>query len=190
MSQPNEVVGMDGSTTSDSEFNATSFLVRQMLLGLKTVDLVRVMKCTNDGGLSPVGFVDVQPLVNQMSGDRKATPHATIYNIPYFRLQGGKNAIIIDPEVGDIGMCAFASRDISSVKVNKAPSNPASHRTFDWADGLYFGGFLNGVPSQFIRYHGGGIEVKTPGQFKVDAGSIDLGASGAVTINGSTIDLN
>ena len=182
MSQQNEAVGMDGAAIGESDFGTISFIVSQTLAKLKTVTLVQVVKCTNSGELSPVGYVDVQPMVHQMSGDRKATPHAVIYNIPYFRLQGGKNAIIIDPEVGDIGMCAFANRDISSVKATQAPATPASYRTFDWSDGLYFGGYLNGTPTQFVRFSSDGVQVHSPTKITLEAPNIEL--KGAVNQSG------
>lgn len=173
MSQPNEVVGQDATSAVMSDDAALFFVVAQMLDKLNTVTLVQVVSCTNSGGVEPVGFVDVQPMVHQMTGDRKPIPHGVIHNIPYFRLQGGHNAVIIDPQKGDIGICAFASRDISSVKNNKAASPPGSYRTFDYADGLYLGGCLNGVPSQYVQF-GDGITVYSPSAIKLKAPNIIL----------------
>lgn len=139
------------------------FLIEQMLGRLWTVTLVKVMACTNDGGLSAVGSVDVQPLVAAIDAAGTVQAHGTIYNIPYFRIQGGSNAVILDPVDGDIGLCCFASRDISAVKANKAPSAPGSFRRFDAADGLYLGGFLNGAPTTYLQFDAdGNINVVTP----------------------------
>ena len=123
------------------------YIVESILSRLQTVTLVKVV-AVKGGGLSPVGMVDVQPLVSQIDGSGGVIPHGVIFNVPYMRLQGGSNAVIIDPQAGDIGMCGFCSRDISSVKANKSASAPQSKRRFDYSDGLYFGGFLNGTPSQ------------------------------------------
>ncbi len=101
------------------EFNNIAFMVHQALSKMQTATLVRVESCTNAGALSPVGFVDVTPLVNQLDGQGNPTPHVTIYNVPYLRLQGGANGIIMDPQKGDIGVCVFASRDISKIKATK-----------------------------------------------------------------------
>jgi hypothetical protein len=183
-----EVFGQQNPGTSASEYNALAFVVGQLLQKMQTVTLVRVVAVSNDGGVSPVGTVDVQPLVNQMSGDRKPTPHGTVYGVPYFRLQGGTDAVILDPKVGDIGMCAFASRDISAVKVAKAPANPGSFRMYDWADGLYFGGLLNGAPTQYVRFYAGGVDVVSPGVVTIQAPTVavegDLTVSGTVVANG------
>lgn len=144
------------------------FIIESMIGRIQTVTLVRVDK-VKGGGLAPVGFVDVQPLVAQLDGAGNATPHGIIYNVPYMRLQGGSNAVIIDPQPGDIGMCGFCSRDISSVKKNKAPSSPQSRRRFDYSDGLYFGGFLNGTPQQYIMFSSGGIKIYSPKQIDLES---------------------
>lgn len=136
--------------------------------------LVKVVKCSNSGGLSPVGTVDVQPLVHQVDGKGRSTPHGIIYGIPYFRLQGGTDAIIIDPKAGDIGMAAFCSRDISAVKKSKRASNPGSFRKHDLSDGIYFGGMLNGAPTQFLRCYSGGIEIVSPVKVRIHAPVLDI----------------
>jgi hypothetical protein len=150
------------------------------------VTLVKIVSVTNNGGVSPVGFVDVQPLVNQVDGAGNATPHGVVYNIPYFRLQGGTNAIILDPQVGDMGMCGFASRDISSVKSSKGQANPGSGRTFDWADGLYFGGLLNGTPVQYIAFSSSGIDIVSPTQIRLAAPNIVLQATQNIGLTAGT----
>ena len=185
MPQPNEVVGLNATTAAMSDEQAHLFVIETVLSKLNTVTLVKVVSCTNSGGLSPVGFVDVQPMVHQMTGDRKPITHGVIHNVPYFRIQGGANAVIIDPQKGDIGMCAFASRDISSIKKNKAPSPPPSHRTYDWADGLYLGGFLNGTPSQYIQFSDAGIKLSSPKEIELDAPTIKM--KGAVEQSGGDV---
>lgn len=151
------------------------FIISSIVNQIQTVMLVQV-KAVNATGVGPVGTVDVQLMVAQIDGAGNAHAHGIIHNIPYFRLQGGANAIIIDPKVGDIGMCGFCSRDISSVKANKAPSAPQSRRKFDYADGLYFGGFLNGVPSQYLFFKDSGIDVVSTGKIYMTGSSIELDA--------------
>ena len=177
--------GQQKPSSTWGEFNNMSFMVQQALSKMQTATLVRIEKCTNAGGISPVGFVDVTPLVNQLDGSGKPTPHATIFNLPYFRLQGGANGIIIDPQKGDIGVCVFASRDLTKVKVSKKQSNPGSFRQYNFADGLYLGGMLNGAPSQYIQFGSDGIRIHSPTKIKLDAPTILLEA-GIVEIKGST----
>lgn len=154
--------GLAKPTTQWGEFNNIAFLVQQALLKVQTATLVRIESCTNNGGLDPVGFVDVTPLVNQIDGKGNATPHATIYNVPYLRIQGGANAIIIDPQAGDIGICVFASRDITKVKSTKKQANPGSWRQYSFSDGLYLGGMLNAAPTQYIQFNDSGVTITAP----------------------------
>lgn len=158
MQQRHESFGQQNSSTSLDSSIAQRFFISQMLNDIQTLSLVRIEGVHLDAnGL--VEFVDVKPLVNQMTGDRKAVEHGVINKIPYFRLQSGLNAIIIDPEKGDIGVCGFCSRDISAVVATKKAANPGSFRKFDWSDGVYFGGTLNKSPSQYIQFTKNGINI-------------------------------
>lgn len=167
------------------EYNKIAFAVQQALSKMQTGTLVRIEACTNDGDLSPVGFVDVTPLVNQIDGSQPAnpTPHVTIYGLPYLRMQGGSNAVILDPQPGDIGVAVFASRDISKVKSTKAQANPGSYRQYDFADGMYLGGMLNAAPTQYIRFGSDGVTIVSPTAITLQAPTITL--DGAVTIDGA-----
>ena len=180
MSQSNAgYKGFAGLDDGGSEFNRISFAVRQMLAQVRTAMPVQVVSCTNSGGLSPAGRVDVQPLVNQVNGAAAPTPHGVIHGLLYVRIQGGASAVIIDPSVGDIGVAVFCDRDISAVKATGKQANPGSWRTFSMADGLYIGGALNAVPTQYVQFADGGINIVSPG-------TIDIAAAGGVTISGGT----
>lgn len=167
-----------------SDFNGHAALINQMVNKVPGATLVQVLSVTNSGGLSMVGTVSVQPMVNQIDGAGNATPHGEIYNIPYFRLQGGTNAVIIDPVVGDIGMAVIASRDLSSVKATRKVSNPGSRRKNSWADGLYVGGFLNGLPTQYIQFSSAGVSIVSPVQISATVGGMGV----VVTSAGTRID--
>lgn len=184
--------GLQKPGDGQGEFSAMAFIIEQLMGRVSTATLVRIVSVTNSGGLSPVGFVDVQPLVNQVDGANNAMPHGIVHNLPYFRLQGGTDAVIIDPKKGDIGIAVFASRDISAVKASKKQNNPGSGRMFDMADGLYIGGVLNGTPSQFIRFSGEGIEVVSPTKITLSAPVIEMNADTSITATApiSTINSN
>lgn len=169
---------------SDTEYNTLVFLIQAQLSKMQTVTLVKVMGVTNAGDVSAVGFVDVQPLLYQMTGARQPVAHGTIYNVPYLRLQGGANAVILDPQVGDIGICAFCSRDISAVKESKDTSNPGSRRQFDWGDGLFLGGVLNGVPTAYVRFASDGVHLVSPVKVFIDAPTVAI--TGDLTVSGTT----
>lgn len=181
------------------EYHALVFVIQQLLSRVATLTLVKVVACTNSGGVSPYGFVDVVPLVNQMTGDRQSIPHGTLYRLPYFRLQGGANAVILDPQPNDIGMAGFCSRDISTVKADPAAAvananagkgggPPGSLRQFDMADGLYIGGFLNGVPTQYVQFTAGAVNVVSPTKVRIQAPAIEL--AGPVTQTGGNVSLS
>jgi phage baseplate assembly protein gpV len=171
--------------TTWGRYNNIIFAVQQALAKMQTGTLVRIEACTNAGDLSPVGFVDVTPLVNQIDGSVPANPtqHVTIYGLPYLRMQGGTNAVILDPQPGDIGVAVFASRDISKVKSTKAQANPGSYRQYDFSDGMYLGGMLNAVPVQYVRFGTDGITIVSPTAITLTAPTITLG--GAVTVEGA-----
>lgn len=183
---PNDQLGFRGAadaTSAGSPYNENLFLIHQVLAAVSTAKLVRVEAVTNAGDLSPVGFVDVLPLVNQVDGEDNAVPHGVVHNIPYFRLQGGTNAVILDPQIGDIGLCIFADRDISAVKNAKDVANPGSKRRFDMADGLYIGGYLNGTPVQYVRFSAAGIDVVSPTKVTLSAPLVEVDASTSFTVN-------
>lgn len=181
MSTPAEQVAspLQQPTSGATEFQALQFLILQRLLKVQTAILVKVVNVA-PGGVGPVGTVDVVPLVDQVDGAGNTVPHVTIYTRPYARIQGGTNAFILDPQVGDLGLMVFCSRDISSVISSKKNSPPASARIFNYADGLYLGGYLNGTPQNYIRFEqGGAIDIVAP--------ALNITTTGAVNINGAVI---
>jgi len=180
-----------------SDYNAMVFTISQLINKIDTMSLVRVTKVTNSGGVSPVGYINAQLLVNQLTGDGKGITSGTISNIPYLRMQGGSNAIILDPQVGDIGVCGFCSRDISTVKKTKDVSNPASRRKYNKADGLYFGGFLNGTPSQYVQFNASGITIHSPSSVilsapdvQISSATLEVNATSSATITTPTFTVN
>jgi len=182
--------GFQQPDASTSQFNAQGFQVWSILSRVSTCTLGTVVSVTNDGGVSPVGFVDIQLLVNQIDGQGNTEPRGIIYKCPYQRLQGGANAVILDPKEGDIGIVVFADRDISSVTANKGQANPGSRRRFDIADALYIGGVLNGTPTQYIRFSDDGIVFHSPTDIKLEAPTIELNAGTSVTVNSPVFRVN
>jgi hypothetical protein len=183
---------VSASPIASADYANSEFAMRQMLARISTATLAVVTAVSNAGGVSPVGTVAVHPLVNQMNATDKAVPHGTIFNVPYFRLQGGANAVIIDPAVGDLGVLVFCDRDISAVKAAKAQANPGSYRRFDMADAIYFGVWAGGAPTQFVRFAANGIHVHSPVKVFIEApiteASGDLRVVGAITAGYGGLD--
>jgi len=177
-------VGMLQIPSLWGEYNNVSFAIRQALMKIQTATLVQVISCTNDGGVSAVGSVDVLILVNQQNSAGIGLQEGELVNLPYVRIQGGANAIILDPQPGDIGIAVFASRDISAVIATKKQANPATFRTYDFSDGLYIGGVLNGVPTQYVQFDSDGITLVSPNQITLQAPTVAV--QGNLTVSGTT----
>jgi len=168
-------------TPSDnaSDIGRMGFIIRSALSGVRTSMPVRVMAVTNNGGVSAIGSVDVQPLVSAVDGSGQTWPHGTIYNVPYLRVQGGANAVILDPQVGDIGIATVCDRDISMVKNAKTVSAPGSTRKHDMSDMVYLMTIIGAAPTQYVQFNASGISIVTPGAITL--------TSAALTHNGKNI---
>lgn len=184
------IIGTYRKSDESTDLNAIDAVVRSIVGKRAFATLVRVTAVNNAGEATPVGLLDVQPLVAQVDGLGNLTPHGVIHNLPYFRLQGGADAIILDPKVGDLGLAVICDRDISTVKETKAAAGPGSHRQNSMADGLYIGGFLNGTPAQFVRFSTDGIEILSPAKVMITAPNIVLTASTKIAMIAPTITEN
>lgn len=190
-SQDSELpLGQQKPASTWGDFNNFSFMVQQALGKMQTATLVKIVSCTNSGGLSDVGYVDVIPMVNQLDGAGNPTPHVTIFNVPYLRVQGGANAVIIDPEPGDIGVAVFASRDLTKVKNTRANGNPGSKRQYSFSDALYLGGMLNGAPTQYVQFNTSGITIHSPTQVKLEAPTVLIEAGELCQIDAPEVLIN
>ena len=172
-SNNNKFVSSWNENLPKSDYENFIYQVQQEMKKMETCLPVKVL-AVSGGGLAPVGYVDVQPLVQQLTVANQPVSQGTITNLPYFRLQGGSNAIIIDPVVGDIGLACFASRDVSGVKNVKGESPPSSRRQYSLNDGFYIGGFLNRTPVQYIQFGQDGIKIYSPTRITAEAPEILL----------------
>jgi hypothetical protein len=178
-------------TSAANDWAATLFVVNQILAGKATAGLVRVIACTNAGGIVPVGTVDVELLVNQVDGQGGSpTQHGPMYSLPYFRLQGGTFAAIIDPQPGDIGLAVFCMRDSTAAFAAKGPASPASADVMGFNSGMYFGGFLNATPTDYVAFvPGQGIKVVSPTAVTVQAPTVTVNASTKAQVTSPDIEL-
>lgn len=161
--------------------------IRGMLTSLHTVNLVEIVAVSQDSDSTSVGTCTIRPLT--LSTDASNNPHerGEIRNVPYFRFQGGKNAIICDPSVGDIGLALFCERDISRVKEKKGQAQTDTKRQHDMNDAVYLGGFLNGVPEQYVHFKKSGINIKSKGDVNING--LKISEDGKLTlVNGVIVD--
>ena len=153
------------------------FLGRKCFSGLVTVESVE-----SGDELSPVGMVTVSPMVHQIQANGSIIPHNKIYNLPYCRLQGGENAIVIDPAVGDIGMAIYTDRDISIVKETRKSGPPGTRLRNHFSSGLYVGGFLNGAPQQYIHFKSTSVVIRSLAKVTIDAPEVEI--AGNLSVSG------
>lgn len=170
------VHGQQRFSSGNSEFNELMFVIQRALANVNTATLVRVEAVYTLGRTSPVGTVDVTPLVNQLDGVGQPVPHGTVYGLPYLRVQGGANAFICDPKVGDIGVVVVCDEDISAVKASMSQANPGSYRTFSIADGIYLGGWSKHItPQRYVVVDDDGIRVEADSQdLDMHAGDVSI----------------
>ena len=177
MAEDNTVIGVAPETAGNSLSNAMDFIIRQTVRNYVNTSLpVIVMKTYPGGTGGAAGYVDIKPLVCQTDSRGRALPPTEIYHVPYFRLQSGVAAVVLDPVPGDIGIGVFAQSDSSALSQGAtAPVQPGSWRSFDQADAFYVGGFLNKKPSLWIEL--------------TQDGKININASGGITINAPSVDI-
>jgi hypothetical protein len=153
--------GQQEPLDSNSWFYVTRFIVEQMMARLETAMPVQVTAIHPGSGTPPAaGTVDVQLLVSLLDGAGNVTQQGIVYGLPYYRPQGGKWSIILDPAVNDYGLIVSASRDASNVVKNPGIQSPGSTRKYSFSDGFYFGGFLNQVSDAYVW-------LKTDGTLKI-----------------------
>lgn len=188
--------GTQDAFDNTSDANASDYVIEQVLNRRVHAAVVKVQKVTNTPGqLAALGRVDVLPLVNQIDGRGRPTKHETVYSLCYYRLRGGRNAILCDPEVGDVGLAVICDRDISAVKAARDQANPGSGRRGNLADGIYFGVCLDGdAPNQYVRFLEGGLEVvdKNSNKIIMDEAGIQIidKSNNKILMTSSGIDLN
>lgn len=176
-----DVYGQQGTTTAEDDYSMLVFTFGILMQKIQTATLVEVVDCTNSGDVVPVGTCTVQPLVNQMTGQRQPVPHGKLFNCVYQRMAAGPNAIIMDPQPGDIGLMVFCSRDISQVIAQAGQANPGSFRMFSWSDGVLMSWLPRGkVPTQFLQFVAG-ITAGTPVLTATGNVSVATGDSGTLT---------
>lgn len=173
-----------------SEVGRMDYIIRSALSGLRTSMPVKVISVTNSGGVSAIGKLSVQPLVSSVDGNGQAWEHGIIHNVPYMRIQGGANGIILDPVVGDIGIATVCDRDISTVKNTGAIAAPGSNRKNDMSDMVYLMTIIGAAPTQYVQFNSSGITILSPTKVTISAPTVQVDASSVFRVNSAAIQLN
>ena len=182
MAENNEVKGVANYAAGNSQYNALSFMIQQAIREQVNTCIICKVVGVSDG------YVDVLPLVTQVSGKDEAIAPTMLYHLPFMRYHAGIAAVILNPVVGDIGLAVFAGKDCSNVKVGTSePVPPASFRDNSMANGFFIGGFLNKAPSVFVELtQGGAVNITAPGGVNINGNvtvSGDVVASGKSLVN-------
>lgn len=161
-----------------SEFNAISFLVEQAIKGMvNTAIPVRVDSCTKPGVGGAAGYVSATPLVQQRGADGKGLQPVSLPQLPFYRVQAGTAAVVLDPQPGDIGLAVFSQQDASNVKEGTSePVQAGSFRAFDMSDGFFVSCHFGQTPTTYVHLdpEKGEVTVKAPTKIMLDAPTIEL----------------
>lgn len=164
------------------------YIINNLIANIHTMMPVKILSVTvPSDDLAPIGRCEVLPLVQQIDGSNNVYPMGKIINVPYLRVQGGKNAIVIDPQVGDVGLCGFCERDISIVKRTGDVSAPDTRRKYDINSAVYMFSMMSGVPEQYIHFKSSGIDIKSTGVVNINGLNI-LPDGTLVTKDGDIVD--
>ena len=145
------------------------FIIQQLISNVHTMIPVEVVSVSvPTGTLAPIGRCSVRPLVQQVDGNNNVYGRGQIINVPYLRVQGGKNAVVLDPVVGDVGLCGFCERDISMVKRTGAEAAPNTRRQYSLNDAVYMFTMMSGMPEQYVHFKDSGINIKSTGDININ----------------------
>jgi hypothetical protein len=179
------VKGNASPNANKSAVNALDSMMGNFLANnLNTAALVTVSGVNDTGPEGAAGTVTCQPMVSPTDNFGAAMPTAEAFELPYFRYQGGKAAVVVDPQPGDVGLVVYTKADSSGAGPGQeGPAPPASDRPFDPANGFYLGGFKNEPPEIWIELNKDGeinihgkadIKIETEANLTIKAAKITL----------------
>ena len=147
------VKGSRRLNSANTPVNAIAFLVEQEIKRqVNTAEIMAINSADAQGKTSPGGRAKATPLIAQTDGWGNSLPTTAIPNLPFYRPQAGKAAIIMEPQPGDKAIAVFTKRDSSALAVGKnEAAPPATHRAFDQADGFLINGILGVEPEIWLR---------------------------------------
>lgn len=163
-------------------------IIQQLISNVHTMIPVEVVSVSvPTGTLAPIGRCSVRPLVQQVDGNNNVYGRGQIINVPYLRVQGGKNAVVLDPVVGDVGLCGFCERDISMVKRTGVEAAPNTRRQYSLNDAVYMFTMMSGTPEQYVHFKDSGIDIKSTGDININ-GLVIKPNGQLVLVNGVVVD--
>lgn len=181
----NNKKGFASSYSTTSQFNAVNFQIKQELRKISTVFLARIDSCTSSG-VGGSGYVSATPLVTQIDGEGNSVPATEIPRMPYYRIQAGIGALILNPVPGDIGVFVSCKSDISTIEAGtNTPQRPGSFREFDQSDSILVAVIHTQPPEVYIHIEQDKtILIHAPQGLKIETDSdVELTAGGNLKAN-------
>jgi hypothetical protein len=185
-----EIQGLATPTDQLDDYNALQFIIDVMIKNtVNTVDVVKVVAVDSEKH-----EVDVIPVVKPLLASGQPLDESEIYGLKYIQYQAGGNAVLMTPEVGDIGLILINKKDIKNI----AGGIAGSYRNFSPADGVYLGGIFgfNKQPTQKVEFKTDGLHIDSAVKVFLNAPDVDVQAtnvnvnsSGSATITSPSIDL-
>lgn len=151
------------------DFNGLIYIINAVISNkVNTIELVKVVGVNGSK-------VDVIPALDGIDTNGDRIPSSIIHSVNIFRNQAGKNAVIINPKVGDIGLLLVCKHDISNFDAGLVVDGSE----FNYGDGVYLGGVLgfNEEPEQFIEFGDTGITITSPSSLTINAQSATINAT-------------
>jgi hypothetical protein len=169
---------------SSSDANALAFMFRKLMSESKFIELVTVEEVDAEAKTCKV-----KPLIIPVAASGVPIDVQPVSDIPYFRLQMGGSAIVINPKVGDMGLMLICDENTTGVLAGKSAATASTGQQHSRQFGIYLGGvaLLNGEPTEYIEFTGSGINIVAPNGVNIDGEVTTTGtitASGEVTGNG------
>lgn len=181
----NNKCGTQDVYASTTAYNAENEHIKKALSALETVFLARIVSCSSsgEGGSKTVNAV---PLIAKVDANGNAQPTPTYVELPHYRFQAGTGALIIDPEVGDIGVFVVCKRDISNINSQTEKTQvPNTFRAFSPSDSVMIATIHTKSPETWIHIKPQQKEIV----IKADSG-VTINTSSKVTVNAAEVDIN
>lgn len=183
---PEQIVkGQQDFNTDASAYNAADFQIRQAINKINTAEPATVGSVSG-GGVAKAGTLSATPMVNLVTGTGEGMAQSPLFTIPYFRYQGGENAVIVDPKPGDVGLNVYAMRDTEAMKQGDGSAcNPGSARRYSKGDGFFLSGFLNKTPRRYVMVDDEGITIDDGqgGRLELKGGRLTITAPNGIAVN-------
>lgn len=152
-----KVRGIANYENLSSDFNILSFIIENVVRGMVNTALPVTVSAVDADNLK----VSVKPLIAQRDGENNSIAMPEIFDIPFFRYQAGTAALMITPQVDDIGVALFFQTDASGLqKGDNSVIPPRMLTPYPLFSAVYIGGIMQKEPETVIEITNDNITIK------------------------------